>query len=196
MSDVKNLMRIVVSSALNELIKSKGGECILPENVAVETPPNSQMGDLGSPMFAFAKSLKTSPQSIASEVLKIINEKQTFDGVSVSSVGEFLAVGPYVNVKLNKGDASSQILKKIYEQKEEYGSFNSEGKKPLASRKVMIEFSSPNTNKPLHLGHLRNDALGESVSRILKKAGAEVFKVNLINNRGIHICKSMLAYKL
>lgn len=196
MSDVKNLMRIVVSSALNEFIKSKGGECILPENVAVETPPNSQMGDLGSPMFAFAKSLKTSPQSIASEVLKIINEKQSFDGVSVSSVGEFLAVGPYVNVKLNKGDASSQILKKIYEQKEEYGSFNSEGKKPLASRKVMIEFSSPNTNKPLHLGHLRNDALGEAVSRILKKAGAEVFKVNLINNRGIHICKSMLAYKL
>ena len=77
MSDVKNLMRIVVSSALNELIKSKGGECILSENVAVETPPNSQMGDLGSPMFAFAKSLKTSPQSIASEVLKIINEKQS-----------------------------------------------------------------------------------------------------------------------
>ena len=142
MSDVKNLMRIVVSSALNELIKSKGGECILPENVAVETPPNSQMGDLGSPMFAFAKSLKTSPQSIASEVLKIINEKQSFDGVSVSSVGEFLAVGPYVNVKLNKGDASSQILKKIYEQKEEYGSFNSEGKKPLASRKGMIEWNS------------------------------------------------------
>ena len=196
MSDVKNLMRIVVSSALNELIKSKGGECILPENVAVETPPNSQMGDLGSPMFAFAKSLKTSPQSIASEVLKIINKKQSFDDISVSSVGEFLAVGPYVNVKLNKGDASSEILKKIYEQKEEYGSFNSEGKKPLASRKVMIEFSSPNTNKPLHLGHLRNDALGESVSRILKKAGAEVFKVNLINNRGIHICKSMLSYKL
>ena len=59
----------------------------------------------------------------------------------------------------------------------------------------MVEFSSPNTNKPLHLGHLRNDALGESVSRILKKAGAEVFKVDLINNRGVHICKSMLAYK-
>ena len=59
----------------------------------------------------------------------------------------------------------------------------------------MIEFSAPNTNKPLHLGHLRNDALGESVSRILKAAGAEVCKVNLVNNRGVHICKSMLAYK-
>jgi len=58
----------------------------------------------------------------------------------------------------------------------------------------MIEFSCPNTNKPLHLGHLRNNVLGESLSRIMKAAGAEVKKVNLINDRGIHICKSMLAY--
>jgi arginyl-tRNA synthetase len=59
----------------------------------------------------------------------------------------------------------------------------------------MIEFSCPNTNKPLHLGHMRNDSLGESVSAILKANGADVKKVNLINNRGVHICKSMLAYK-
>ena len=62
-------------------------------------------------------------------------------------------------------------------------------------KRVMIEFSCPNTNKPLHLGHMRNDSLGESVSRILKADGAEVLKVNLINDRGVHICKSMLAYK-
>lgn len=60
----------------------------------------------------------------------------------------------------------------------------------------MVEFSCPNTNKPLHLGHLRNNALGESVSRLLKANGAVVLKVNLINDRGIHICKSMLAYRL
>ena len=59
----------------------------------------------------------------------------------------------------------------------------------------MVEFSGPNTNKPLHLGHLRNDALGESISRILAFNGANVFKVNIVNNRGMHICKSMLAYK-
>jgi arginyl-tRNA synthetase len=59
----------------------------------------------------------------------------------------------------------------------------------------MVEFSSPNTNKPLHLGHLRNDVLGESISRILKACGAKVRKVCIINDRGIHICKSMLAYK-
>ncbi|MCB2173588.1 arginine--tRNA ligase, partial [archaeon] len=65
----------------------------------------------------------------------------------------------------------------------------------LKNTKVMIEFSCPNTNKPLHLGHLRNDALGESTARILAAAGADVRKVNLINDRGIHICKSMLAYR-
>jgi len=62
-------------------------------------------------------------------------------------------------------------------------------------RKVMIEYSSPNTNKPLHLGHLRNNFLGYSVAEILKAAGDEVMKVNLVNDRGIHICKSMLAYQ-
>lgn len=59
----------------------------------------------------------------------------------------------------------------------------------------MVEFSSPNTNKPLHLGHLRNDAIGESLSRIMQFSGAEVYKTNIINDRGVHICKSMLAYK-
>ena len=57
----------------------------------------------------------------------------------------------------------------------------------------MVEFSSPNTNKPLHLGHIRNNILGDSVSRILKASGNHVIKTNLINDRGIHICKSMLA---
>ena len=58
----------------------------------------------------------------------------------------------------------------------------------------MVEFSSPNTNKPLHLGHLRNNFLGDSVSRIIKAAGNNVMKVNLVNDRGIHICKSMIAW--
>jgi len=65
----------------------------------------------------------------------------------------------------------------------------------LAGKRIMVEFSSPNTNKPLHLGHLRNDVLGESISRILAACGATVRKVCIINDRGIHICKSMLAYK-
>jgi arginyl-tRNA synthetase len=64
-----------------------------------------------------------------------------------------------------------------------------------AGKRIIVEFSSPNTNKPLHLGHLRNDAIGMSIARILEASGAEVLRVNLINDRGIHICKSMLAYR-
>jgi len=66
---------------------------------------------------------------------------------------------------------------------------------PSSGKKVMVEYSSPNTNKPLHLGHVRNNLLGYSVSELLKANGAEVYKVNLVNDRGIHICKSMLAWQ-
>ncbi len=192
MADVKSLMRDVVLKALNDFIESKNAEPINAESVVVQTTPNPEMGDLGVPMFVFAKSLRMAPPAISSEVVKIINEKYA---EMAKNCGDFLSVGPYVNVKLNKGEQVSSILKKISEQGEKYGSLNEEGKPFLSGRKVMIEFSAPNTNKPLHLGHLRNDALGESVSRILKAAGADVCKVNLVNNRGVHICKSMLAYK-
>ena len=189
MADAKSVCRQVVCAALNEFIKAKAPEAELAkeENIQVVTPPKPEMGDLGVPLFAFAKSLHMAPPQIAAEVAKLITDK---------SIGEFLAVGPYVNVKLDKAGNAAGILDAIRAQKDEYGSFASDGKKPLAGRRVMVEYSSPNTNKPLHLGHLRNDALGESVSRILKAAGAEVYKVDLINNRGVHICKSMLAYKL
>ena len=69
------------------------------------------------------------------------------------------------------------------------------GQIPSNGKKVMVEYSSPNTNKPLHLGHVRNNLLGYSVSELLKANGSEVFKVNLVNDRGIHICKSMLAWQ-
>jgi len=70
------------------------------------------------------------------------------------------------------------------------------GRKPANGKKVMVEYSSPNTNKPLHLGHLRNNFLGYSIAEILKANGYEVIKANLVNDRGIHICKSMLAWQL
>ncbi len=69
------------------------------------------------------------------------------------------------------------------------------GQLPPNGKKVMVEFSSPNTNKPLHLGHLRNNFLGDAMSRIIEAAGYQVKRTNLVNDRGIHICKSMLAYK-
>lgn len=189
MSDIKCEFKKLVSDALNEFARQKqfDVEEITPDSLAVQNPPNPEMGDLGIPLFPFAKTFKMPPQNISKEVSALIT------GCTIGSV---VAVGPYVNLKMNKSDESFSILQRISSQKEMYGSLNSENKKPFGGRRVMVEFSSPNTNKPLHLGHLRNDALGESVSRILKASGAEVFKVNLINNRGVHICKSMLAYKL
>lgn len=189
MADAKETCRTIIAAALNDFIKEKDpqAETVAPESIVVQNAPNPEMGDLGAPMFAFAKALRMAPPQIAADVVAKITDK---------SLGEFIAVGPYVNVKLDKSGAASPILKAIKSQGDSYGSTGSDGKKPLAGRRVMIEFSSPNTNKPLHLGHVRNDALGESVSRILKAAGADVYKVDLINNRGVHICKSMLAYKL
>ncbi len=194
MSESKTELKKLVFDALSLCLKSKGIEEVLTEDrVSVEIPPSAEMGDLGVPMFAFAKSLRMAPAAISAEIAKIINEKFS---ERAEKIGTVMAVGPYVNAKLNKEESFKKILERIKEQNENYGSLVDGGKKALEGQRVMIEFSAPNTNKPLHLGHLRNDALGESVSRILKKAGAEVFKVDLINDRGIHICKSMLAYKL
>ncbi len=190
MADVKAEFKKLLADALNEIIEEKNLDApkTEAEKIVVQDSPNPEMGDIGSPMFMFAKSLHLAPQAIAQEAASKAARK--------SSIGEVLAVGPYVNLKMDKTGETAKILKNIESQGENYGTLNADGNAPLAGHKIMIEFSAPNTNKPLHLGHLRNDALGESVSRILKKAGAEVFKVDLINNRGIHICKSMLAYKL
>ena len=87
-------------------------------------------------MFIFAKSLKMAPPQIAAEVAKKITDK---------SLGQILAVGPYVNIKLDKAGAAAPILKAIASQGENYGSFNQNGKKPFEGRKVMVEYSSPNT---------------------------------------------------
>ncbi len=189
MADVKSTLKEIVANAVNEVIKEINPEAELTsaEKLQVVTPPNPEMGDLGVPLFVFAKALRMAPPQIAAKVAEKITD---------TSIGQFVAVGPYINLKIEKSGAASDILTKISKEGADYGTFDANGKAPLEGRRVMVEFSSPNTNKPLHLGHLRNDALGESVSRILKKAGAEVFKVDLINNRGVHICKSMLAYKL
>ncbi|WP_407429133.1 arginine--tRNA ligase [Treponema sp.] len=195
MADVKTEFKNILAGAINSFIEGKGleAEKVTAEKIVVQDSPNPQMGDIGSPMFMFAKTLRIAPPQIAQE---IASKAAEINSRNTSSIGEILAVGPYVNLKMDKAGAIKSILSKIETEGKNYGTISSNGTVPMADRKIMIEFSSPNTNKPLHLGHMRNDALGESVSRILSKAGAEVYKVDLINNRGIHICKSMLAYKL
>ncbi len=192
MSDIRSQCREFAAAVLTAMKNAKGLDCpdITCEDVTVETPPRPELGDIGIPVFPFARVFRMAPAAIASEAAAALNADP-----AARAAGAFTADGPYINVKLEKSSVAARILAAIREQGERYGSAGRGGKAPFAGRRVMVEFSSPNTNKPLHLGHLRNDALGESVSRILKAAGADVFKVNIINNRGVHICKSMLAYE-
>ena len=106
---------------------------------------------------------------------------------NVPVVIDFNVVKGFLNLVLNER-VWVDLFEKIYANP-------SLGQLPSNGQKVMVEYSSPNTNKPLHLGHLRNNFLGYSVAEILKANGYEVIKANLVNDRGIHICKSMVAYQ-
>ena len=145
--------------------------------------PKDNQGDLALPCFFFAKEQKKAPQEIAKELETALSKKLP------PLVKEVKAVGSYVNFYINHDKFSSLVLNTIIKQKDEYGS----GKK--RKEKIMIESPGPNTNKPLHLGHVRNMVLGTSMANIFEFLGYEVIKVDIINDRGIHICKSMLAYK-
>jgi arginyl-tRNA synthetase len=170
-------------------ISNRYPDAVLADVVAaltVETPPDTGKGDIAFPMFPLARILRTRPDQIARVVTEAINA----DTDVPEAPGRAEAVGPYVNIFLDRPAVSATVINAALAQGSRYGDGT-----VLAGRSVMIEFSCPNTNKPLHLGHLRNDALGESVTRLLRASGASVRPVNLINDRGIHICKSMLAYR-
>lgn len=158
----------------------------LREALSVETPPDTRKGDIAFPMFPYARLLRRNPAQIAGSVAEGLNAVPELE----SEGARVEAMGPYVNVFLGRAGVGAEVINAALAAGPAYGDGDA-----LAGRRIMIEFSCPNTNKPLHLGHLRNDALGESVARMLQAAGAEVRKVNLINDRGIHICKSMLAYQ-
>ena len=147
----------------------------------IEIPPNPKMGDYAMPCFTFAKAFKKAPNQIAQDLAKKIKPN--------TNIKQIKANGPYLNFFVNKTKLSEKVLKQIFKEKDKYGSQKKQNKT------VVIEFFSPNTNKPLHLGHLRNMALGESMARIIAFQGFDVKRLNLNNDRGIHICKSMLAYQ-
>ena len=179
----KEEWKVLVQKSLQDMFDETGREGSL-QPVVLQVPPKPEMGDLAFPLFAYAKSFGKAPNAIAQELSARINS------LSSKPDGEAFALGPYMNVKLNMDGVVSQMYERIKSDGSSYGHCAT-----LGGRKVMIEFSCPNTNKPLHLGHVRNDCIGQSMSQILKACGADVMKVNLINNRGVHICKSMLAYQ-
>ncbi len=145
----------------------------------IEVPPSRELGDYAFPCFKLSPLLKKSPQQIAQE-LSGMKLPKNFRSVQAS--------GPYLNFFVEQGSLAESTLPQILKQGKKFGQ-----NKELKGKKVMVEFCSPNSNKPLHLGHLRNIALGESYSRLLEAQGAKVVRANLVNDRGVHICKSMLA---
>ncbi|MFA4819349.1 MAG: arginine--tRNA ligase [Candidatus Aenigmatarchaeota archaeon] len=145
--------------------------------------PKDNQGDLALPCFSLAKEQKRNPYEIAKEMEAALSKKLP------PLVKEVKAIGPYVNFYINHEKFSRLVLNTIIKQKNKYGS----GKKK--TERIMIESPGPNTNKPLHLGHVRNMVLGTSMANIFEFLGYKVIKVDIINDRGIHICKSMLAYK-
>ena len=148
--------------------------------ISLSVPPNPEMGDFAFACFALSKEMKKDPKQIAGDLAKKIKLNKYVRRVEVA--------GPYVNFFVDKSLAAQEALAKIQKEKAKYG--KKEGKK-----QVMVEFCSPNTNKPLHLGHLRNLMIGDSVSNILNAAGNKVVRANLCQDRGVHICQSMYAYK-
>ena len=167
-------------------IENKAKEFIQAEyNVALETidlvPTKKEFeGDITLVAFSMLRSVKANPQELC-------NQLGTALCSSIEDLTSFNVVKGFLNLSISDNYLLGEF-KTLFEAPN-FGSH------PSTGRTIMVEYSSPNTNKPLHLGHIRNNVLGYSVAQILKAAGNEVIKTQIINDRGIHICKSMVAWQ-
>ncbi len=169
-SEVVKLMSDIITISPNKI------EAVL------EKPPENTGADLALPCFIFAKRRSENPIETANNIVGRIKRTHL--------VARAQAVGPYINFYVDWNLMNKMVLEQILEEKEDYG----RGRQKK-QEKIMIEYSSPNTNKPLHLGHLRNDSLGMALSRILEFSGHKIIKAILYSNKGVGVSKSMLAYK-
>ena len=173
-------VNLIHSATIKSLVDLYGQTFSEKDFQVNETKPEFE-GDYTVVLFALVKRLKISPEILAKnlgeQLLK--NNPHFISGYNV--------IKAFLNLVISE-EALYNFFKTNYND-------ICFGKKPLTHRKVMVEYSSPNTNKPLHLGHLRNIFLGWSMAEILKANGDEVYKSCIVNDRGIHICKSMMAWK-
>ncbi|GDX51465.1 arginine--tRNA ligase [Bacteroidota bacterium] len=148
-------------------------------DITVNQTSKEFVGDFTVVIFPFVKIARKKPEEIGKEIGDALQKE-------IPEIDSYNVVKGFVNFKL-KNEFWNNFL--LNASSENYFSL------PSTHKKIMVEYAGPNTNKPLHLGHIRNIFIGYSVSEILKAAGNEVVKVNIYNDRGIHICKSMLAYE-
>jgi arginyl-tRNA synthetase len=153
------------------------------EEILIQKTKKEFIGDYTLVVFPYTKLAGTSPEATAQKIGEhLAIEHHIFKGFNV--------VKGFLNLEIN-----NQLWINHFQDALKNSNY---GFKPINQNEapVLVEYSSPNTNKPLHLGHIRNNLLGYSIAKILEANGRKVFKVNIVNDRGIHICKSMLAYQL
>ena len=174
MVNIEVFISEVVARAAQELYGTS-------DNIQIQKTRKEFEGDYTVVVFPLLRASKKSPEATATE----LGEKIVATTPEISS---FNVIKGFLNLAVDASFWAARFQEIILS--ENYGMA------PASGRTIMIEYSSPNTNKPLHLGHIRNNLLGYSVATILKANGHNVIKVNLVNDRGIHICKSMLAWQL
>ncbi len=172
-----------IAVAVASIIENESGQVIPADRIVLQKTRKDFEGDLTLVVFPFVKMLRRSPEHCADMIGKALAEK-------IEEVAAHNVVKGFLNLSLEKYVWLDFLWKNA--NNERFGLQNPAADDDL--KPVVVEFSSPNTNKPLHLGHIRNNLLGFSVARILEAAGNKVVSVNLVNDRGIHICKSMLAW--
>ncbi|MGM9847233.1 MAG: arginine--tRNA ligase [Muribaculaceae bacterium] len=172
----------ILQTAVSKAVKELYGIDAAPETIVLQSTRKDFEGNLSVVVFPWVKAAKKAPEAVANEIGEwlVKNEKV---------VERFNSVKGFLNLVICPTYWNS-VLADI-DKAEDYGKTKATENSPL----VMVEYSSPNTNKPLHLGHVRNNLLGFSLAEILKACGNKVVKTNIVNDRGIHICKSMLAWK-
>ncbi|MDR3252941.1 MAG: arginine--tRNA ligase [Tannerella sp.] len=172
-----------LSEAAIEAVKTLYGVEITPEQALMQKTRKEFKGHFTLVVFPFLKASRKSPEQTANGIGGYLRERYP------DTVADFNVIKGFLNITV-AGARWIEALNGI-NGSADYGHAAATGQSPL----VMIEYSSPNTNKPLHLGHIRNNLLGYSLAEIMKANGYRVVKTNIVNDRGIHICKSMLAWQ-
>ena len=170
-----------ISSTILEAVKALYGQDVPEKMVQLQKTKKEFEGSLTLVVFPFVKMAKKKPEEVAEEIGQYLVEK-------CPAVAAYNVVKGFLNLVIAQ-EAWLNLLNTI-DADDHFGEKQADDKSPL----VMIEYSSPNTNKPLHLGHVRNNLLGWSLAQIMEANGNKVVKTNIVNDRGIHICKSMLAW--
>ena len=174
MENFKTLLKEEIKAAFNDIFNY---DCSL-ENISIDDTPKNFNGFYTLVIFPHLKHLNCKPEEAGVKIGDFLKSNS-------SVISDYNVVKGFLNL-----DLSDSFFKSLIKKMVDSDNINKKG------REVMVEFASPNTNKPLHLGHLRNIFLGDSISRIYDAYGYKTHKVQIINDRGIHICKSMVAWKL